>query len=244
MTVAAWLVAGAVVVLATVVQAATGMGFGIVAVPLLVLVAPELGIGAVLAITVVVMVVAAWTERRWLDRRDLLRASVAAVPGIVVGTVVAQVTPAAATQVVVGAVVVAASALSLVAWRARMTPTTVAVAGGLGGALTPIAALPGPPMAVVYRPAEVRTMRATLSAYFAVTSVLSLVSLSLSAGRAGAGPLGLDALAGLALTPAVIIGAAVAAPLVRRIPAGAVRTAALVLSLVSGAVLAARGIVA
>ncbi|MDN4475555.1 TSUP family transporter [Demequina sp. SYSU T00192] len=244
MTAAAWLAAGAVVALATVVQSATGMGFGIVAVPLLVLVAPQLGIGAVLAITVVVMIVAAWSERRWLHRGDLMRASVAAVPGIVAGTLIAHVTPAAATQVVVGAVVVAASALSLLAWRARMTPASVAVAGGLGGALTPIAALPGPPMAVVYRPDEVRTMRATLSAYFAVTSVLSLISLSLSAGRAGAGPLGLDALAGLALAPAVIVGAVAAAPLVRRIPAGAVRTAALILSLVSGAVLAARGIVA
>ncbi|WP_062311023.1 TSUP family transporter [Demequina rhizosphaerae] len=244
MTAAAWIAAGMVVALATVVQSATGMGFGIVAVPLLVLVAPELGIGAVLAITVVVMLVATWTERRWLHRGDLVRASVAAVPGILVGTLVAHVTPTAATQVVVGAVVVAASALSLLAWRARMTPASVALAGGLGGALTPIAALPGPPMAVVYRPDEVRTMRATLSAYFAVTSVLSLVSLSLSAGRAGAGPLGLDALAGLALAPAVIVGALVAAPLVSRIPASAVRTAALVLSLVSGAVLAARGLAA
>ncbi|WP_062461871.1 TSUP family transporter [Demequina soli] len=244
MTALAWAAAAAVVVVATIVQSATGMGFGIVAVPLLVLVAPELGIGAVLAITVVVMIVAAWTERRWLHWGDLGCASVAALPGIVAGTVIASVTPTAATQVVVGLVVVVASALSLATWRARMTPGTVALAGGLGGALTPIAALPGPPMAVVYRPAEVRTMRATLSAYFAVTSVLSLVSLSWAAGRAGAGPLGLDALSGLALAPAVLVGAAVAVPLVRRIPPGTVRTASLVLSLVSGAVLAARGLLA
>ncbi|WP_062516116.1 sulfite exporter TauE/SafE family protein [Demequina gelatinilytica] len=244
MTALAWTAASLVVVLATVVQAATGMGFGIVAVPLLVLVAPELGIGAVLAITVVVMCAVAWTERRWLSVPDLVRTSVAAVPGILVGTAIARVTPEAATQVTVGAVVAAASALSLLAWRARMTPASIAAAGALGGALTPIAALPGPPMAVVYRPDDVRTMRSTLSAYFAVTSALSLASLSLARAGEGAVTLGADALSGLALTPAVIVGALVSAPLVRRLPPGVVRTGALVLSLVSGIVLAARGVTA
>ncbi|SEJ36961.1 sulfite exporter TauE/SafE family protein [Demequina mangrovi] len=244
MTAVAWAAACLVVILATVVQAGTGMGFGIVAVPLLVLVAPELGIGAVLAITVVVMCAVAWSERRWLSVPDLVRTSVAAVPGVVVGTAIARVTPEAAMQVTVGAVVAAASALSLLAWKARMTPASVAVAGALGGVLTPVAALPGPPMAVVYRPDDVRTMRSTLSAYFAVTSVLALATLSLTASGTGVASLGADVLHGLALTPAVILGAVAAAPLVRRLPAELVRRSALVLSLVSGVALALRGVAA
>lgn len=123
-----------------------------------------------------------------------------------------------------------------------MTVRSVTVAGSLAGALTSIAALPGPPMAIVYRPDDVRTMRATLSAFFAVASVLSIASLSLWGGGTGVAALAADVVDGLALSPAVMLGAVVAGPVVRALPAAAVRRGALVLSLLSGLALAARGL--
>ncbi|WP_062381607.1 TSUP family transporter [Demequina pelophila] len=242
MTPLAWALAALIVVIATAVQAGTGLGFGIVAVPLLAIGAPGLGIGAVLTLTVLVMVAVAWAERHWLRLGDLTLASAAAVPGLVAGTALAGVLPPASTHVAIGAVVVAASGAALTTWTVRTTPASLAIAGALGGLLTPVAALPGPPMALAYRPDDVRTMRATLSAYFAVASTLSLASLSLAAGDSGVATLGRDMLAGAGLAPAVIAGAAVAAPVVRSLSPEFVRRAALVLSLVSGAALVARGV--
>lgn len=241
MSLVTWGLALAIVALATVVQAVTGMGFGLVAVPLLVIAAPELGIVAVLVVTLLVMVTVAWFERDALSRRDLAVAGVAAVPGVLGGTVLALVMPPRPTLVLIGVAVVVASVAALVSWAPRASTRTLVVAGALGGVLTPVAALPGPPMVLGYRPPDVARMRSTLSAYFAVTSVLSLVSLAVAALGEGAGEaLGAQVVAGLGLVPAVVAGALVSRVVVPRVPAGVVRRAALGLSLLSGLLLLVR----
>ncbi|WP_084125604.1 sulfite exporter TauE/SafE family protein [Demequina sp. NBRC 110054] len=243
MTAAAWALAGAVVVLATVVQAATGMGFGIVAVPGLILAAPALGLGAVLTATIVVMVAVAWLERHALSRSALRLATLASVPGIAIGVVAAAAMPERIAQVAIGGVIVAASVVSLLAPVVPVTRRGIAVGGALAGVLTPIAALPGPPMAIAYRPDDAGQMRSTLSAFFAVAS---LVSLAFLAGPAAADgtlrSLAADAGRGLALSPAIALGAMISIPVTRRIPLRAVRMGAILLSLAAGAMLAARAL--
>ena len=242
-TAAAWALAAAIAALATVVQSATGMGFGLVAVPLFVLVAPTLGIAAILTLTMVAMIAVAWGERHWLSWRDVGLGAASAVPGIAIGTVMAAAVNPRLTHLAVASVVVASTVASLAGWRLSLTRATLAGASLASGLLTPIAALPGPPMAVVYRPEDVRQMRATLSAHFAVVSAVTLLGLWWSADGVDAVPtLGRDLAVGLALTPAVLVGTALARPVVPRLPATWVRSGALALSLVSGVILMERAI--
>ncbi|MFV0286602.1 MAG: TSUP family transporter [Demequina sp.] len=236
MSVAQWALAGGVVAIAAIVQAATGMGFSIVAVPFLALTAPALGTVSILATTVCVMLVVTWRERRALSPGDLGVLLAGGAPGIVSGTLVARATPERATHVMVGAVVVAASAASLLAWRVAMTRTSLAIAGACGGALTPVAALPGPPLAVTYRPADVHRMRATMSAFFAATSLASIATLTLARSGESA-QVARDAVTGLAFAPAVVLGIVLSAPLVRRLSPTLVQRSALWLSLASGLIL-------
>ncbi|WP_353808251.1 sulfite exporter TauE/SafE family protein [Agromyces sp. SYSU T00194] len=226
-------VAGLVVAVATVVQRLTGMGFGIVAVPLLALVAPDVGILAILLVTVLVMAAVTWIERDALDRPALLVASAASLPGIAVGTWLAAHLPLRATHLAIGAIVVAGSIIALAGWRAPAGRASL-VAGALAaGVLTPVAALPGPPIALAYRPDDVRRMRTTLSAFFAFGAVVSVGALLVAGATDAPGEL----LRAAALAPAVAVGLVVAIPLVRRMPAPTVRVATLVLSLASGAAL-------
>ncbi len=236
MSVAVGLAAGLVIVVATVVQRLTGMGFGIVAVPLLALIAPDVGTFAVLVLTVLVMVAVTWAERDALDRRALAIASLASLPGVALGTWLAAVLPLRATHLAIGAVVVAGSVVSMAGWRAPAGRTSLVAGSVVAGILTPVAALPGPPMAIVYRPDDVRRMRTTLSAFFAFGSAVSAVTLLL----AGTTDAGAELVRAAVLVPAIVVGMLVAMPLVPRLPAPTVRTATLVLSLVSGVALVAR----
>ncbi|MWB97151.1 sulfite exporter TauE/SafE family protein [Agromyces seonyuensis] len=232
------LLAGAVVVLATIVQRLTGMGFGVVAVPLLALVAPAYGIFSVLVLTIAVMAIAAWVERDALDARSLAIASAASLPGIALGTVLASRLPLAATHFAIGAIVIAGSAASLAGWRIAPGRPSLVAGAVAAGVLTPIAALPGPPMALVYRPEDVRRMRATLSAFFAVGSIVAAVT-ALAAGVAD--PVAESGRAAV-LVPAILLGVILAVPLVRRLHRRVVQSAALLLSLCSGAALLIRAI--
>lgn len=243
MTTSSWALAMVVVAIATIVQSATGMGFGLVAVPLLVLVAPTLGVPAVLSLTIIVMIAVAWRERRWLSWPDVGLAAVFALPGVVIGTLILAMLNPRLTHLAVGTIVAASTVASIAGRRFALTRATLAGASLASGLLTPIAALPGPPMAVVYQPDDVRRMRATLSAYFAVVSALTLLGLWWSADGADAVPAGgREVIAGLVLTPAVVVGAVLARPLVLRLPATWVRHGALALSLASGVILIARAI--
>lgn len=231
-------VAALVVVLATVVQRLTGMGFGIVAVPLLALAAPEVGVFAVLVLTVIVMAAVTWAERDALDGRALGVAALASLPGVALGTILAARLPATATHLMIGVVVIAASAASLLGWRVVQRPATLIAGAVAAGVLTPVAALPGPPMAIVYRPADVRRMRATLSAFFAVGSAVSAATVLFVGETDVADELMWSAV----LVPAIVIGVLVAIPLVSRLRPDAVRSGTLVISALSGLALAAASV--
>nr|WP_281359004.1 TSUP family transporter [Isoptericola chiayiensis] len=129
-------------------------------------------------------------------------------------------------------VVMAAIALgtiaSLAGWRVRQNRGTLAAAGVLGGALSTIAATPGPPVVVVYRADDPSRHRANLSLFFLTTTLVSLAVYAVS-GDLGRGDLEVASW----LVLGVGLGALVARVLVRRIPAGAIRPAALWLCLVS-----------
>jgi uncharacterized membrane protein YfcA len=110
------------------------------------------------------------------------------------------------------------------------------VASGFGGTT---AGIGGPPMALAYREAGGPRLRATLSAFFLVGSVLSLGMLAV------AGEVTADGLtAGAALVPAVGVGYALAEPLRHRLRRRGVREAVLAFSTVAATGLAVQALAA
>jgi len=222
------LLALAAVTLSTFVQFATGSGFGVLGGPLLMIVDPRLVPGPLLLLTLVVMAAVVVVERRGLRHLDLLWAALGGIPAAVGALWLVRVMDQQVTEVVVGAAIALGTIASLAGWRGRQNRGTLAAAGVLGGALSTIAATPGPPVVVVYRADDPSRYRANLSLFFLTTTLVSLAVYAVS-GDLGRGDLEVAAW----LVPGVGLGALVARVLVRRIPAGAIRPAALWLCLVS-----------
>lgn len=221
----------AVVAVATFLQFTIGSGFGIVGVPLLLLVDPALVPGPMLLLTVVVMAGVLWRERLGLRHLDLGVATVAAVPAAVGAVWLTHRMNEQVTSAVVGVAV----AVGLVAnLRGRAVPqnrVTLALAGVLGGALDTVAAAAGPPVVLVYRTDDVSRYRANLALFFLVTSVVSLAAYGVS-GDLGAA----DLRGAVRLVPGAVVGFAVARLVVGRIPVRAVQRAALLVCAFSTAV--------
>jgi len=231
------LIANVIVAFAGFVQTTTGIGFAMVAVPMLVLVdlsyapGPSLFVMLFLALA---MVLGSW--------RDIDSGGFSALfPGLLIGTIIGSqligTLSASAFGVVFGSIVLAALALGQFGFSPTPSPAVNVSGGFVSGLMGTISGIHGPPLAVLYQRAEPAKARATIAFVFVFASAMSLVLLYW-AGRFG----GQDALAGLALLPGLAVGFLVASTGRRYISDRVARGAMLGIAAVSAVVLIGRSI--
>lgn len=217
----------AAVVLGAFVQSAVGIGLGLVAAPVVTLVAPQLMPGGMLMVVVLLPLVTLARERADIDWRGLGWAFPARVLGTAVGVWVVASVDDRQLGLAVGAMVLAAVLLT---WRTVVVPVnpgSLSAAGFVSGITGTASSIGGPPLALLLQHRAPRQIRTTLAVSFLLGSLLSLAGLGL------AGELQRDELLfATAAVPALVVGFASSGPLCRQLPADVVR--ALVL-LVSGA---------
>lgn len=233
------LIANVIVAFAGFVQTTTGVGFSMIAVPMLVLVdliyapGPSLFVMLFLAVA---MVIGSWRD---VDRHGFGFL----LPGLLVGTAVGSqllgLLSATTFGLVFGAIVLAALALGRIGFAPNPTPTVNVGGGFLSGLMGTISGIHGPPLAVVYQRSEPAVARATIAFVFVIASILSLTSLYATGnfGRA-------EAVAGLTLLPGLALGFGFAQTGRRYISDRVARNAMLWIAAVSALILIGRSLVA
>ena len=216
-------------------QAATGMGMALFAAPLLALIDPAFVPGPVLCAVMALSAAVAWRERAFIDRRILFVALLGFSAGCAIGAVLFAVLIGRDLDRVFAILILAAVFLSLAGLRIRISKLALLIGGVSSGILGTMAGVQGPPIALVLQHEEPNRLRATLCAFFASGSLVSLMALA-AAGVFGVGELGL----GLELVPGVALGFAVAPVFARRIGRRQARAAVLVISTLSALALLLR----
>lgn len=165
----------------------------------------------------------------------------AVLPSLFVGSWIAArllfTLPPDVLSLALGAIVLAAVALSVFAKPVQPTRTNVAIAGLAAGFLSTAASIPGPPLAMVYQESSPERMRATLSAIFTCTGLVSLWNLR-DVGKFGTAELELA----LWLAPAALAGFALAHLTAGKLPKALMRAGVMVLSASAGATLVVQGL--
>lgn len=192
----------AIVLVAAILQMAIGMGFGMLASPLLALVKPEIVPGCVMLIGLVVAFSGAWRERQNISLQEVKMG----FGGRIVGSAAAFVILLLITNldvflIIFGslmliAVIMAASGIRF-AFNDRNL-FNLSIVSGLMGTITAVGA---PPMAIIYHDRPPNIVRPTLNAFFGAGSVLGLLGLAAS-GWLHAD----DFLSALLLLPALVSG--------------------------------------
>jgi uncharacterized membrane protein YfcA len=224
--------ASAVIALGSLVQGGIGFGSLLIAAPLLVLIEPALVPGPALLSGFVLALLIAGRDRGGLEWRSVGWALGGRIPGSAVGALLLTVLPADGFPLLVGITVLGGVLASVTRLRLRPTRVTLTAAGFVSGITGTTTSVGGPPMALVYQHRAGEQLRATLSGFFVMGSLLSAATLAL-VGRFGAREIEL----GLLLLPATIAGFAVSGPLARSLDRGYTRAAVLGLSAGSGLVL-------
>lgn len=226
------LVAGATV------QGLVGLGVGLVAAPVVTLLAPELMPVTLLLVAMLMPVVTLWHEHHDIDWRGLAWSLPARVPGTAIGVWLVAAFSDRLLGVMVGVVVLAGV---LATWRAIELPVhrgTLVTAGLVSGITGTATSIGGPPIAVLYQHRPATQIRSTLAVYFFVGAVLSVAGLALG------GEVELrDVAFGLLMAPTLVLGGWLARVLRRRTDPESIRIGVLLVCGASAVGLLVRSLV-
>jgi len=224
-----WWIAGVIVAAGALIQAALGFGFALVAAPVLAVIAPQLVPGPVLLASCVLSAGVAARELRHIDVRGVGWALLGRVPGAWLGATALALASRSVVELIFGAIVLAAVWMSMAGPRVDRSNKTLVVAGMVSGVMGTMAAIGGPPIALVYQHEHGPRLRATLSAYFTLGSIVSVAALA-SAGQLDTRQLSQAAL----MLPPIAIGFACAGMARSWLDAGRTRVGVLIVAAVSG----------
>ncbi|WP_213164090.1 sulfite exporter TauE/SafE family protein [Kaustia mangrovi] len=230
-----WIAASLLIAVSACLQGVSGIGFGMVAAPILAIVHPELVPGPMLFLGLVIAVMAVLREPADLDRRGLAFALAGRLPTSILAAILIGVLPVKALGIVFAAIILGGVALSLARVPLGPTPGTLLGAGLLSGFMGTITSVGLPPVALVYQGVPASTLRATIGGYLAIGTVISIAALA-TVGRFGVHDMAL----GLWLVVPMSLGFWVSTPLARRMPQRMVRMAVLGLSATAALILLAR----
>jgi uncharacterized membrane protein YfcA len=170
-------VAGAIM-LASALQASIGFGIGMLAAPVVALVDPALIPGTLIMVAALITLIVAVREREHIDLHGTGWALVGRVPGTIAGALLLAMLPERALTVLLAGVVLAGVALTSLGWIPMPRRRNVVLAGAISGLLGTATAIGGPPMALVWQRNEGARLRGTMSGFFLVGSVMSIVALT------------------------------------------------------------------
>ena len=235
-----WIVVWAVLTVGSALQSSIGIGLGVLAAPLLLLLRPELVPAPLLIANLVQTTLMLARDRRGAHVRGIGLAIAGRVPGAIVGAVLVASLARAPLDLVLGCLLLAMVALATFGrgLDLRPTPPVLLAAGCVSGVTGTAVSVGGPPIALVYRNEQGERLRGTMGGYFVVGACLSLTALW------GVGELGPAQLLGaLGLIPPIVLGFVVSAPLARRLEhADRLRLAISLVSAVAAALVAVRGL--
>lgn len=231
------LIAVLVMALAATVQGSVGFGANMIGAPVLALLDPDLVPGPIFIAAGTLTFATALRESDDVDWAVVRSATAGRIPGAIVGAFVLAAVTDRSLRLIVGITILIAVALSSGIIRIRDNRATHVGAGLVSGFGATTSAIGGPPMALTLQHRSGPALRATMGAYFAIGTAITLPAIA-AAGRLGRSEL----LAGIALVPGVLVGFIASGPLRRHVDAGRVRPLVLGIAGLAAAVLITRSI--
>ena len=229
---------GLVVMLGAYVQAVVGLGLGLLSAPVVALLEPSLVPVLTLWLALLISGLNLADEHEHVDWRSTAWSLPARVPGTVVGAWLVASFTEEQIGVALALMVLVAVALTVRTLDVPLNPTTLATAGFVAGATGTATSVGGPPIALLYQRGDPQVVRATLSVFFFVGVIMSLVGLSIS-GSLDREP----SILALAMAPGVVVGYVVGRRTREVIDRDRFRRGVLVVCTVSAVILLMRSVV-
>lgn len=202
------LLCSGVIILASILQVSIGMGFGMLASPLIALVRPDLVPGSILTMGLVVAFAGTWRERANISMNEMKLGIGGRIIGSLISVcILALIVNLSGFLVVFGLLMLIAIGLAASGIQFEFNDRNLFGLSIVSGVVGTITAVGAPPMAIIYHNRPPETVRPTLNAFFFSGSVLGLIGMGVT------GWLGWnDFLAASIFLPAMFFGIFISGP--------------------------------
>ncbi|CAG9296794.1 sulfite exporter TauE/SafE family protein [Celerinatantimonas diazotrophica] len=190
-----------VVVLGAIVQSLIGFGLAVVAAPLLYFIDPQLVPVPLLILGFTISVINWYHNRHYVNLKTMSYALVARFPGALIGLALLIYFDQKGLQILIAIAVLMGVATTLTDKTIHFNHRNLAIAGLLSGIFATVAAIGGPPIAMLLRHQQAGSIRGNLSAFFTISTLISAVVL-IAGGKFHLHHL----VSGMILLPGVFIG--------------------------------------
>lgn len=196
-----FLVANGAVVIAAIVQTSTGMGFAMVAAPLLALVSLEFVPGPMLFVNLFLSLFMLGDGRAHVVRREIAVLCPSILIGTLIGVAILSRVPSNTLGALFACLILVAVAITLIAKAQPLTTRNLSLCGLAVGTMGSTSGIPGAPLVVLYQNEPIEKTRPTMALIFTFSYITSLIALT----YAGAFNVNL-AIDGLMLLPGLLLG--------------------------------------
>lgn len=210
------------------IQGAVGYGMALLVGPILLLINPEFIPGPMTVAASLLVWLVIVRDKQALDIFGLKWSILGMVFGIGLGTYILANFSSDAYSTVFGALIILAVLMSVIGLRIPLDRSILTGAGFLAGLMAILTTTSGPPIALVYQDAPGKKLRATISGFFVVGNVFTVLAL-ISIGRLGLHELNLS----LFLMPGILAGYWLSSRIVNWVDRGFTRPAVLVIATIS-----------
>jgi uncharacterized membrane protein YfcA len=205
--------------LGAILQRLSGQGFGMIAAPIVALMAPEFLPASLLMIGIVVGLSSSVFDLKAIDKRDIAPGFLGRFLGAVIASWIAvRITSPELLGGVVAVIVYIAIVLSILGLTAKIRPISLMIAGLSAGIMGTLTAIGAPPMAILYQNTEARRSAASQNLFFCFGMVVSVSALSWQ-GLVTIGHITFAAM----ILPGALLGLLASRPLSGRISKSSVR---------------------
>lgn len=225
------------VTLGATLQASTGFGAGLVSVPLLALIRPELVPGPILLASLLMTFGTACKHRGGIIKEHLSLVFLGLFFGAVGGALLVAQVEYERLSTVLGVVIFAAIAVSIAGVKIKLSGSNAFLAGTLAAVMGAAGGTGGTLLALFYQYEQGQRIRATLALLYFCGTVFILTML-FAVGRFGTQELTF----GLQLIPGFVLGYCIAKPIATFLDQGYARTALLAVSTISVFILIGQGL--
>lgn len=222
------LAANLCVFLGAAVQGSTGIGFALVAAPLLLLLDTSLAPVPIILSTFVLSSLMSIKDRKHIHFAGIRYALIGYIPGAIGAGAIVHVLSAEILELVFAATLLLAATITAAGFTVRPKPTTNLAAGGASGLMGTISSIGGPPMGLLYQHEAGGTVRGTLGG---MAVVGSFISICVHATIGGVGSRELSSFA--VMSPGVIVGFLTSSYLSKILDRGYLRPSIVALSLLA-----------
>ena len=194
-------IANCAVFVASLVQTSTGMGFAMIAAPLLALISLEFVPGPMLFVNLFLSLFMLGDGRAHVVRREITALFPTILMGTLLGAAILTYIPSSSLGILFACLILLAVAISLVAKAQPLTTRNLSLCGLAVGTMGSTSGIPGAPLVILYQNEPLEKTRPTMALVFTFSYITSLMALT----YAGAFNLRLAA-DGLYLLPGLLAG--------------------------------------